>query len=121
MGVQQNNNNNNLTLENRLPIVRRLAIPLLVVFWWTPDIPVAHRIINFPTCARFFKPFVLSAESKVNALIWNYVLFGTNLIGCVIHNQVHNKFHASIMDTFQKSIPVFECTILRIYVLIIGT
>ena len=46
-------------------------------------------------------------------------LYETNLIGCVVHDQIHNQLHAPIMDTFQQSIPIFECSVLGIDVPII--
>lgn len=72
------------TLEMRDPIIRRLAIPLLVIPRRLPHIPIAVLIIL--RAARLLEPLMLVTR--------------------MVHDQIHEQLHAPIMTALDESLDV---------------
>lgn len=48
------------TLENWLPVIRRLAVSLCIIFGCAPDVPVTLGVVNLSSRAGLFEPLVLN-------------------------------------------------------------
>lgn len=78
------------TLEMRDPVVGRLAIALIIVFRRSPDIPIAVLVIL--GAARLLEPLVLVAG--------------------VVDDQIHQKFHTTLVAPGDQLFNIFNGTIL---------